>query len=181
MIIGAIVEGHGEEKVVSVVLNWLGVTCRIRRMEGVSDLMERARDVADQLLFRGATHILFFCDADAVGIEARRAAITAKMNATAPMGRTEEDHFFFIPTPELEAWLLSDEVALAKVLEVERVERVSNPEREGALAALEVLFRKYGKSYRKSQHGKEIADFSKDKTWLRCRSYELATEPLRRN
>ena len=179
MIVGAIVEGHGEEHVVRTILGWLGVKHRsaVFRADGVNDLLQNARVLADLHLMKGATHVLFFMDADAETAAARLTALRQRLAET-PSGRMEEGVFEFIPVQELEAWFLADEVALGEVLGA-RVSPVDDPQQHGAVGRLEMVFASAGKSYRKAQHAKEIADHASDARWLRCASYTASTARLR--
>jgi Domain of unknown function (DUF4276) len=181
--VGAVVEGHGEESVVRVVLGWLGVKFRsaVFRAEGVNDLLERARELADLHLSRGATHVLFFLDADAPSAAGRDAELRGRLSARPAEGRAEAGVFEFIPVQELESWLLSDDSAISRVLGA-KVDQVGQPnlEQAGAVKRLEDIFRAARNQYRKSQHAKEIADAASDKAWQRCPSYRRSTGPLRK-
>ena len=180
MMVGIVVEGKSEELVAPLILSWLGIRFRaaISTAEGVDDLAQRARELADWQLSKGATHVLFFLDADD-GDRARRitqlqASLAAPSNFQV---HQEEGVFYFVPVRELEAWLLADEFALAKVLG-RPVERQTGLEEPGAVGRLQALFRESG-GYRKTHHPRLIAKHATDIAWRRCLSYEASTEALR--
>lgn len=182
MMVGVVVEGKSEATIAPIILNWLGIRFRpaITTAEGVDDLIQRARELADWQLSKGATHILFFLDADG-GERADRIAQLQQSLARAPspppLAARQEGTFFFVPVPELEAWLLADEAALGVVLG-RKVERQARLEEAGSVGRLHELFHQMG-GYRKTYHPKLIAQNASDRAWRRCVSYEGSTAALR--
>ena len=178
MMLGIVAEGMTEEKVVPVVLGWLGVRHRlsISRADGADDLLQRARDLADWQLLKGATHVLFCIDADKFNRGERIAQLQARL-AEPRTGRVEEGVFFFVPIREMEAWLLADEAALSKVVG-NSVERQTDFEAPGAVERLHAIFHAQG-GYSKTRHPRRIAEAARDETWRRATSYEASTAGFR--
>lgn len=174
MNIGCIVEGQSEERVVPIILGWLGKKHRSPfRARSRQDLVANARVYAQEQLARGATHVLFFFDADQPDGEAAWAVVEQKLTGMPFIG--------FVPVQEIEAWLMADERALSKVIGTPDVARVRDPQSlVKPSLELDALFTRYGAGhYNKGFHPKRIAEAATDKAWRRLPSYERATQPLR--
>lgn len=179
MIVGPVVEGHSEERVVNVILKWLGIKHRPPlRADGKQDLIARGSILGAIQRRKGATHILYVFDADGPDQTRVRDALPSRLDPS-----WADTTSTAIPVYELEAWLLADEQALSNLLET-TVDRIARPEAEPDPASvLDRIFRSAGthkNGYIKAVHSKAIADHATDKAWRRCASYEQGTAFLRR-
>jgi hypothetical protein len=198
-LVGPIVEGDAEERVVPLILGWLGVKCRPPlRAQGKPDLIKRAATYAELQFHRGASEVLFCFDADgldyrseleglaqslsyqidqrlneAVGPPEQRVAELLRSLREAPLTP-------LLPVHELEAWLLADERALANVVGTS-VPRIANPEADPHPdSSLDAIFRRAGLSgYRKREHSVKITQAASDRAWRRCPSYERGLQQFR--
>lgn len=173
LLVGPVVEGQSEERVVPKLLFKLGVRhTNPIRASGKADLLERASDYAALQLARGAKLVLFCFDADCADGDAEIARLRSRLGA--------EPNHGFVPVHALEAWLLADEDALGAVLgrvigNVKQPESLERPEEE-----LDKLFREAGRSgYVKTLDAVKIAAAAADRRLMRCKSYERSTAVFR--
>lgn len=198
-IVGPIVEGDAEERVVPLILERLGVRHRSpSRAQGKPDLIKRGAIYAELQFERGASEVLFCFDTDGtdhigelnsltqslahqIGQRLKDAADPPAPRVAALLRKlADEPTRSFLPVHELEAWLLADEDAISHVVGTP-VSQTKSPETDPMPAdTLASIFRAAGLTgYRKRHHGPAITRAADHEKWRRCPSYERASSQFR--
>ena len=144
---------------------------------GCGKLRQKCASWADNLIKRGCDYVLVFHDLDRNKETVLRKLLEDKLNET-----SINDYLIIIPIEEMEAWLLSDPLAIKKTFGLARVPRViSNTETiESPKEYLRNLVWKAGKvRYLNTAHNVKIAKNVSLKNYRRCKSFTPLDKYLR--
>jgi len=169
-IIGVMAEDQSDVDVVTLILEKYAAKnlFSVKKFvgNGCGKLRNKCGAWAKNLVDSGCHHVMLFHDLDRSDEKTLRATLEAKVSA-----KDFPSSFIVIPTEELEAWLLADEVAIQKAFALSKTpkriadcEKVQSPkERIGTIDK---------KRYLNTVHNKKIAEHIQLDNIRRCKSFK---------
>jgi len=173
-IIGVMAEDQSDVDVVTLILEKYAAKnlFSIKKFvgNGCGKLRNKCGAWAKNLVESGCHHVILFHDLDRADEKTLRATLEFKV----PL-KVFPNSFIIIPTEELEAWLLADEVAIQKAFTLSKTpkriadcERVQSPkERIG-----KIVWQIGKKRYLNTVHNKKIAEHLELDNIRRCKSFK---------
>jgi len=137
---------------------------------GCGKLRNKCDAWAKNLVDSGCHHVILFHDLDRSDEKTLRASLEAKVPA-----KDFPNSFIVIPTEELEAWLLADEVAIQKAFTLSKTpkriadcEKVQSPKEHIG----KIVWQIDKKRYLNTVHNKKIAEHIQLDNIRRCKSFK---------
>jgi hypothetical protein len=172
--IGIIAEDKSDVEVVTEILakymNRNAFTVKQFVGNGCGKLKQKCDSWAEMLIKSGCEHVFLFHDLDRNDEKELRKKLENKLTK-----KKFPNTFIVIPIEELEAWLLSDSVAIQKVFSLKKIpKKISNCEQVSSpkeyLAAM--VWSAERKKYVNTIHNRKISEHTSLENFMRCPSFK---------